>query len=337
LAASEWDRNYSYLFEIEKNKKPAGSPVPTPGKKMMVASGRHSSALYAVFHKDMDSSYLNGITPLYAGDVAEKMGHGYLTDRLVHSSSLLNSRWSELSAVFKIWKEGPRTDIIGFTHYRRFFNFNKMAGSDTLKIQSTLFKEQCLGDIYNHDYCEGLLHDGIAVANPCVLDQTIWYQYGDCHNSNDWCWVLSKLSRDYPFLLPYALEQFDSSSLFAYNMFITNWEKFEELCSLWFDILLEFEAQVPYGRSNSYQNRDIGFMAERIFDIWIRYKKSSGEEIRELPIFLVAFDGEPENIMPLPVGSGKGERVKRGTLCKAVFRTVFGAVRRIFSKSSSAP
>jgi hypothetical protein len=295
IGASEWDRCYSYLFEINKNKKQSTNLIkcnsPDTGP---TCNHQNSTAVYSVFHQDIDSNYLNEIIPIYAGRVAEKKRQIYLTDRLENSPSLSNTRWSELSAIYKIWKEGPHTDVIGFTHYRRLFNFNKQSDKDTAVLISTLI-EYHLKDIYDNDYICSLIDNGICVAKPLKLTGTLWDQYCDNHSTNDWCWVLSKISRDYPHLMEHALEQFEDTYLYACNMFITNWSKFYELCSLWYDILLEFESQVPSGRSNSYQNRDISFMAERIFDIWIRYKKSKGEDVRELPIFFVKFNKDDEN------------------------------------------
>ncbi|NVN89349.1 MAG: DUF4422 domain-containing protein [Desulfuromonadales bacterium] len=277
ICASEWDRYYSYLFEIDKReKKPIHLKSSHITKTCVDDICHQSTAIYSVFHQDINSSFLNEIIPIYVGSAAEQKGLHCLTDRLKNSSSLLNTRWSELSAIYRIWKEGPHSDIVGFTHYRRLFNFNQQADI----VQDTVISLNTLGenhqkDIYDHDYICSLIHNGISVAKPYKLNETIWEQYCNIHNTGDWCWVLSKISKEHPHLMPYALEQFEASSLYAYNMFITNWVKFDELCSLWFDILLKFESKVPPVRSNSYQNRDISFMAERIFDIWIRYKGSS--------------------------------------------------------------
>jgi hypothetical protein len=294
ISSSEWDQYYSYLFEVNKKEH-----CNTSNKFNTNQAGENQNriAVYSVFHQDIDASYLNNIIPIYAGSIAKQKEHAHLTDHLKNSPSLLNTRWSELSAIYKIWKEGPQTDVVGFTHYRRLFNFNRHIDTDLVVSPGTL-KEIHSNDVFDYESICALGNKGICIAKPIELPNTIWEQYFHTHNTNDWCWVLSKLSRDYPHLMEHALEQSKSTSLYACNMFITKWSTFCELCSLWFDILLEFESKVDPERANNYQNRDISFLAERIFDIWIRYKKFSGEKIREIPIFFIEFakDNQTEEI-----------------------------------------
>src|SRR5262249_31681485 len=119
------------------------------------------------------------------------------------------------------------------------------------------------------------------------LGMTVWDQYCESHNTEDFCWIISIISSKYPFLRPYISEQLNSVSMYSYNMFITNWELFDQICSLWFDILQEFELHKPRVSISSYQARDISFLAERIFDIWLRYRVASGTRVIEVPIFFI--------------------------------------------------
>lgn len=95
------------------------------------------------------------------------------------------------------------------------------------------------------------------------------------------------MSRQYPFLLPHALAQFRVRDLYANNLFIMNWGLFDELCGIWFNLLKDFERQLPSHRSTTYQNRDLSFLAERIFDLWLRSKQQAGTRLVHVPIFFI--------------------------------------------------
>lgn len=127
----------------------------------------------------------------------------------------------------------------------------------------------------------------VMVARPVKLNMTIWEQYALAHNIKDYCHVLNIISRRYPELMPFAVEHFNSNSLYANNMLVTCWPIFDELCTFLFHLLKDFEKIVPYDRASTYQNRDISFLAERVFDLWLRYKQSTGTKIIECPIFLI--------------------------------------------------
>ena len=88
---------------------------------------------------------------------------------------------------------------------------------------------------------------------------TIWDLYCTMHNSSDWCWILSKIANKYPCLVPFVESQFNTNLLYGNNIFVTNWALFDQICSLWFDLLRDFERAKP-PRNNAYQGRDISFL-----------------------------------------------------------------------------
>lgn len=52
-------------------------------------------------------------------------------------------------------------------------------------------------------------------------------------------------------------------------MFITNGAYFNLYCNWAFPLLMELERRIDRGSYDKYQNRVIGFLAERLFNIWI--------------------------------------------------------------------
>jgi hypothetical protein len=66
---------------------------------------------------------------------------------------------------------------------------------------------------------------------------------------------------------------------------------FDELCEFWFDVLKKFEAAHPEPvASNEMQSRDIAFLSERVFDIWVKKKIAEGVKTSYVPIYNIQFE-----------------------------------------------
>jgi Domain of unknown function (DUF4422)/Methyltransferase domain len=279
VGEAQWDSYYSFLFTVH---------IGTEDRPRVNLNCAGSDAqIYAIYHRPWPTEHLGLVTAVFAGPAADSAPAGALTDILQNEPRLPNGRWSELSAYYKIWKEGPQSDIVGFCHYRRLFNFTDAGSTEGETVLSTKDLEKHTGCYFDEHVLERVRGNAIICASPVWLNETIWEQYGSAHNINDYCRILSSISQRYPNLMPFAVEQFKSNRLYARNMLVTRWSIFNELCTLWFDLLKEFEREVPANRGVPYQNRDISFLAERVFDLWIRHKKSTGTKIIEMPIFII--------------------------------------------------
>ena len=289
LAAGASDLYYSYLFTIDVAMRAAAEPgtAPLPAALAPGTPPEGSLKVFAVSHKSIEPGSTGWITPIFAGPAADEAPANALTDILPNGERLLNSRWSELSAMYRVWREGPVAEAVGFCHYRRYLNF----GSSTLAPREVNIRKSNLRasiSVRPDDASLAALRDGaILTAPPIVFPFPVWIQYNLFHHPDDWCRILGMLSRRYPHLIASALAHFESKELYANNLFVMRWDCFDELCRLWFDVLREFEALVPASRGSSYQNRDVSFLAERVFDIWLRYRISQGTPCRTFPIFYV--------------------------------------------------
>ena len=65
-------------------------------------------------------------------------------------------------------------------------------------------------------------------------------------------------------------------------MFIMSREMMDKYCSWLFPILFELDKKIDYSRYDSYNTRMIGFVAERLINVWV-YKKQL--TIKEFPVF----------------------------------------------------
>ncbi|MBY4594073.1 DUF4422 domain-containing protein [Ottowia caeni] len=280
-----WEMYYSYLFCIFKEHDPAWQKVmPPPARK--AAATTPGVGLYAVYHRRLPLAPNTGITPIYVGEAAQAATETERSD-----TELDNSRWSELSGVHEVWKNGPRTAYVGFCHYRRFFDFsrkNGLARSTTLSFNDYIARAFVTASEHAITHFEKN-PDTLIVPPTLEVGHNIWDQYALMHNANDLCMVTNLLVRSYPHLIPYLVESFSTRKLYANNLFITRWDHFEELCALWLDVLCEVEKNVPVRTEDPYQRRDLAFLAERIFDIWVRYRAAQGTNLHAVPMLEITY------------------------------------------------
>lgn len=291
------DLYYSYIYTIHGRKE--GTPAGPSVSALLPQSAEVSTAdavsaqsprarVYCVTHKGTAPESLGNLVPIFAGPVAQDAPGGAVTDIPRVAPRLRNSRWSELSAMYRIWRDGQRTPVVGFCHYRRLFDFRPGVHEARETVIASAEMPAHANDFFDAAVIDSATADAIIVPPQVRLEEpSVWHQYCVVHDADDWCRILGKLSARHPHLVPYSLSQFDSPLLYANNMFILRWERFDELCRLWFDVLGEFEQEVPVHRGSAYQDRDVSFLAERLFDIWLRYRVDQGTRLIETPIFFV--------------------------------------------------
>ena len=198
-----------------------------------------------------------------------------------------NRRWSELSAIYKIWQEGPKSDVVGFCHYRRYFNFSNPSYSNPTNgiDRATLIE---LGrDLIDNQQLDCINDSSCITTKEIEVGNNVFEQYAECHNVSDYLDMFKIVAINNPYLTKYMAQHFSRSTMYAWNMFILSWNNFDELCRLWFGVLGTFATLVDWPRRDHYQDRDVSFLAERLFDAWIRSKQDENITVNEIPVFFV--------------------------------------------------
>lgn len=284
IQASDWDLFYSYAFIVAKENASL-KPIKQSTALRVPDAG---AAIYAVCHDRALMPPCGNVTPLFAGPAAVKAGAHEFTDRPGSEPGLDNSRWSELSGIYRIWKDGPCSSVVGFCHYRRFFDFSGSSAGMDRSVINFADAADYQANFYSQDHLRLCEEDIVYLPRPVKLEESPFQHYATVHQANDLCLVISLISQQAPELLPHLGNLLHGNSFYAWNMFAMKWQLFDELCHTWFSILRLFEAHVAPGRANSYQNRDISFLAERLFDVWIRYAVERYRLcIEEVPIYFV--------------------------------------------------
>lgn len=202
----------------------------------------------------------------YNKNEKDRKDFDYLDSSGENHVSFKNPYYSELSGLYWVWKN-DKSDVLGFEQYRRlFFNrslkFWKYNLLNATKIKRILKKHE------------------IIVANKSIFkDKTMIQQYNDAGHSRElFIKVINYINekdinmmKDYQKILNY-------NKLFNHNMFIAPREIIENYLEWLYDIFEYVENDSNYDRT-ILTYRSLGFIAERLFTIWLLSRNIKAKEI----------------------------------------------------------
>ncbi|KMK27381.1 DUF4422 domain-containing protein [Pluralibacter gergoviae] len=230
--------------------------------------------LYIVTHKDFDVPGDRLYKPIIVGNGDVKISSA-LRDNVGDNIAEKNKSFCEMTAIYWLWKNIPHEadDIIGLNHYRRYFSENKK------------------NNIVNYNTVLELLskYDVIIPKKRNYFLFSIESHYCKAHHENDLKKVRQILERKHAEYLPFYDSVMRGTKLSLYNMFITRWKLFSEYCEWLFPILFELDEQIDKKDYDPYQMRVIGFIAERLFNVWLEEKRTK-IKIYEMSVYNT--DGE---------------------------------------------
>ncbi len=212
------------------------------------------------------------------------------------SISNRNHYYSELTGIYWTWKNTSQ-DITGSCHYRRFFTARPEPVLYRIKrllyFFIGLYKKR-YGLIYTRRTKKFALR---ALSEPEIQEifseydailpvrrkfrYSVKEHYRRYHDLKDLELVEKILSEKYPEYVPSFKAVLNGNRLYANNMFVFKKEDFNRCMDWWFDMLFEFERRINKAHYEGYQKRIIGFMAERLFTVWVHHQNL---RIKELPV-----------------------------------------------------
>ncbi|WP_185974405.1 DUF4422 domain-containing protein [Litoribacter populi] len=251
--------------------------------------------LYVLFYKKNTELKLDDLyVPLMCGNYRFKEGAGMIGDDSGDHISEKNAYFSELTGIYWMWKN-TNHETVGACHYRRFYTLTeKYSNNPVLNLTKFIsgkfrFKK---GLIYSNDhtYWEDKLlteeqlseilqnYDGV-LPKARVFSRTTDKQYSRHHNPHDLLVVEQILKDKCPeYLRAYnVLKQ--RNTLHANNMFILKQPYYDEFMKWWFEMMFEFEKRVNLQEYTGYQERILGFIAERLLNIWFIEKNLKIKEL----------------------------------------------------------
>lgn len=214
----------------------------------------HADKLLAM--EPVESKYS---VPIQAGAALTDMRITEINDHdgFAESISDRNSRYSEATAMYWIYRHVD-SDYVGISHYRRRFK----ATDEELDL---------------------LLADkpDIITSVPAFLESSVRDQFCNNHYLHDWNLFISLLDREDRML---AEECFADNRLHGGNINIFKSDRYIEFCEWAFPILDEFYHSSPE-KTDVYQHRDVGFIAERLSHLYVEKARRSGSRMTEIPIY----------------------------------------------------
>lgn len=233
-------RGYPFCFELAENKS---NEFDLQKLKVYVTRSSKDKPIKQKYEKKQWEE------EIYAGAALGDIGDDVTRDDRGQNISLKNRMYCELTAMYWIWKNTDH-EYVGLSHYRRRFDFT----DKELSAVTT-------GDI------------DVVVTIPVVNVPDVRFMYGKNHETNDWDVMREVVRKQYP----EYIESFDyverSRSYIPYNMFIMKRKVFLDYCEWLFSILEKCESEIGT-KEDAYQNRYIGFLAERLMTVYIYHHRN---------------------------------------------------------------
>lgn len=210
--------------------------------------------------------------PLYVGSEGKAV-LGYIGDNTGDNISAKNANYCELTGLYWAWKN-IKCGYIGLCHYRRYFSNRNLHTNNAEKKKTVI--------LHRVDY-EKLLqeYDVILPVKRNYYIETVRSQYEHAHNKRDLDEAEKIVSELYPEYSKAFNKVMDRTKLHILNMFAMKKVLFDEYCNWLFSILFELEKRVDISSYNQYEARVFGFIAERLFNVWLEKQQL---KVKEMPV-----------------------------------------------------
>lgn len=172
-----------------------------------------------------------------------------VTDCTGDNISEKNRQYCELTALYWIWKNVGQYEYVGLCHYRRRFALGKKDIDNLVRSQVD-----------------------VVVTNPVVNVPNVLAMYDKNHILDDWDTMkngIGELCHEYLSSLEYVE---NSHYYIPYNMFIMRRDVLKRYCG-WLFPILEYCELKCRSKEDVYQDRYIGFLAERLMTAYLYHHR----------------------------------------------------------------
>ncbi|MGF0112562.1 DUF4422 domain-containing protein [Streptococcus sp. SGI.013] len=228
---------------------------------------------YIMTHKPFESVTSDSIyVPLVVGANKNIVEEYDLKDNSFEDNiSDKNSSFCELTGMYWIWKHSSE-DIVGISHYRRYFTKNRYI----FRKSGILSEKDIRNDLTKYD----------VIVSLTGINEFLGHKAGEyfnkIHDAEVWESCRQIISEDYPEYLK-DFEWFeDQDKGYICNMSIMKKEVYDTYCDWLFDILFKLDKTIDYSKYDNYNKRMVGFVAERLLNVWIKHQAL---KVKEYPIY----------------------------------------------------
>jgi lipopolysaccharide biosynthesis glycosyltransferase len=251
------------------------------------------SRIYITYHKQ--SHLVSGgiLKPIQVGPGPDLPGCP-LRDNCGVNIADRNDRYCEMTAAYWAWKNAVDFEFIGLLHYRRFLDFNETrlhldnwgvvnwpAFTTDFETRFGLNDKAITAAVSGYDI---LLPKKWSVHNAGYRNLHEHYVRAPHHHESDLVLCRDVIARRCPEFLPSWRRVFNSDRGWFNNMFVFRRDIFTSYCSWLFPLLEEVENQIPFSRYSVQERRVMGYLAERLLNVWLLHYLASNPEtkVREL-------------------------------------------------------
>jgi hypothetical protein len=222
----------------------------------------------------------------------------YLNDNSGLNISKKNPIFNELTALYWAWKNLD-ADVVGLAHYRRYLDLNYkkplFKNKQMHVLQRADQKDKKIIELFNNSQSRKRITNFLKAFELIIPQkafctdengnlESLSQQYKRFHIENDWIICIQIILEKYPDYKISIDKYFENENiLYLCNMFIAPKKWVDKYCTWLFDILFEVENRITISE-DPYQKRVIGFLAERLFTLYILHNKF---KMKELPILFV--------------------------------------------------
>lgn len=222
--------------------------------------------------KASDSPYY----PIHVGKAISNINLNIPGDDSGDNISFKNPNYCELTGMYWAWKNLKGVDIIGLCHYRRYFDFHNQCRR-FMPFENIPTRKFSTVDISVPQTILDKVSEGqIVVAKPLYYMHNLATEYCVAHISDDLRTLqhVIKATQPQEVVDTFHVVMYQNNALVPYNMFLMHWNDFNKYCEWLFPILSEVECQIDISHYNPVQARIYGYMAERLFNVWLKVNDS---------------------------------------------------------------
>ena len=228
-------------------------------------------------HKPYEFPSDDGFFPIHVGaGKSSQQIDGIQRDDQGDSISELNPYFCELTGLYWAWKN-KKADIFGLVHYRRYFRGGFLKVKDTAVASSSE-----LIQLLNH-------YDVLITKKRWYIVDSVREHYKNAHHEKDLSVVRECISELHPDYVGAFDQLMSERGLSLYNMFVMRSGLFDQYMDWLFGILFRAKDRIDVSEYDPYQQRVFGFLAERLFNVWLIHHSDS-IKIKQLPV--VNLEGE---------------------------------------------
>ena len=249
--------------------------------------------IFVTYHKATHLVRPGALVPIQVGSGPDLQGCPTRDNTGVNIADR-NDRYCEMTAAYWAWKNANEADYIGLLHYRRFFDFNdNHLPRDTWGVEpwpafTTDFENRFgLDDVSIAAALSGydmVLPRKWSVHEAGFRNLQEHYARAAHHHESDLLLCREAITRQCPDYLPSWRKALQSDSGWFNNMFIFRAEIFNAYCQWLFPLLEDVETSIPLDRYGVQERRVMGYLAERLLNVWVRHylERHPHTSIREL-------------------------------------------------------